>query len=330
MVDAEISGESRQRFQVAYLGEDADDHAMDVDALGPALVAFGELIRAANAEVNKDKASVKVLVASDFEHKCFNINFEVIQTILQNIKDFLDAQTIEDVTELLKKLGVVGGTIATTVFGYLKWKKGRKIESVQQVAGSPGTVIVKVEGNNNTINMNNEVLRIAENKQVLEAVEGVLAPIEAKEAETIEFRQDDRPVAVFKKDDVRDIILSCEAGPAALPPVGEEEKKPTIVTATLHVYGPVFDPKAPNWRFLYKRKPIYADIRETNIAKDAVKRGGSFVHDRYRVRMEVTPPATEDGTPHYRILEVLDFTPAEQQIALPLKRRRAKKSQRSR
>jgi hypothetical protein len=33
-----------------------------------------------------------------------------------------------------------------------------------------------------------------------------------------------------------------------------------------------------------------------------------------------------DGTPHYKILEVLDFTPADQQMALPLKKRRAKKA----
>jgi hypothetical protein len=44
---------------------------------------------------------------------------------------------------------------------------------------------------------------------------------------------------------------------------------------------------------------------------DAVRRGGSFMNDRYRVRMDVTPPATDDGAPHYKITELLDFTPAE-------------------
>ena len=59
-----------------------------------------------------------------------------------------------------------------------------------------------------------------------------------------------------------------------------------MVKAVLYSHGPVFDVKAPNWRFLYRNKSIYADIRETNIAKDAVKRGGSFMNDRYKVRME--------------------------------------------
>jgi hypothetical protein len=86
----------------------------------------------------------------------------------------------------------------------------------------------------------------------------------------------------------------------------------------------VFDVKAPNWRFMYKRKPIYADIKETTIARDAVKRGGSFMNDRYKVKMDITPAETEDGTPHYKITEVLEFAPAERQIPLPLKKARAK------
>jgi hypothetical protein len=75
---------------------------------------------------------------------------------------------------------------------------------------------------------------------------------------------------------------------------------------------------------MYKKKPIYADIKETRIAKDAVKRGGSFMNDRYKVRMEITSAETEDGTPHYRIIEVLEFTPAERQMPLPLKKARNK------
>ena len=56
MADGEIT---RQAFHVAYVGESADDHSMDVEALAPALLAFGKLVRAANREINGDRASVK-------------------------------------------------------------------------------------------------------------------------------------------------------------------------------------------------------------------------------------------------------------------------------
>jgi hypothetical protein len=100
----------------------------------------------------------------------------------------------------------------------------------------------------------------------------------------------------------------------------------------LHSHGLVFEPKAPNWRFLYRKTPIYADIRETNIAKEAVKRAASFMNDRYKMKMEVTSPNTHHAKTHYKIIEVLDFTPAEYQISMklraakkkPVKRRAAK------
>ena len=47
------------------------------------------------------------------------------------------------------------------------------------------------------------------------------------------------------------------------------------------------------WRFNYARKRIWADISETTIASEAMKRGGSFMDDRCRVRMEITPPDVE-------------------------------------
>ena len=55
---------------IAYVGDDDNDHSMDVEALAPALLAFGKLIRAANANLNRDRTTMKVLVDSEFEHKC--------------------------------------------------------------------------------------------------------------------------------------------------------------------------------------------------------------------------------------------------------------------
>jgi hypothetical protein len=34
--------EVRQKFRVAYMGADPHDHSMDVEALGPVLLAFGK------------------------------------------------------------------------------------------------------------------------------------------------------------------------------------------------------------------------------------------------------------------------------------------------
>jgi hypothetical protein len=301
---------------------------MDVEALAPALLAFSKLVKAANAELNQDRTSMRVLVESEFEHKCFSISFEAIQSVIEQAKTFLSDPQVKDATEVLAKIGVLGGAAASSLFAYLKWRNGRKIESAQQAKDSPGAIIVKVEGNGNTFNLNADIYRMSQNQDVLDGVEGTLAPItERNEARSLEFRQNDQRLEVFEPQDVKAIAASCEdrgGAPALLPP--EAAGAPYTVTATLYTYGPVFDTKAPNWRFLYRKKPIYADIRATNIAAEAVARGGAFLNDRYKVKMEVTPSDKDDGTPHYRILQVLDFTPAEQQIAMPLKKGRKRKA----
>lgn len=291
---AEVEGDdvSRRAFQVAYHGVDSDDHAMDVEALAPALLAFGKLIREANAQINGQRAKVKVLVNSDFEHKCFNINFELVQTILQKIKSFLKHDNVQTATELLKTIGVITGTGAS-LFGFLKWKKGRKVKKVQKLtdANSSGIVIVSVEGEGNTIQITNNVFKLAENRKILETIVDTLGPIETKDAERIEFKQADQPAAFYNREDVKAIVASCEAGPDELDEI-EDKATTEIANATLYVYSPVFDDskKAPRWRFIYKKKPIYADISETSIAKDTLKRGVSGVNDRYKVKMEISPP----------------------------------------
>jgi hypothetical protein len=331
MAEVEGGDVSRHAFQVAYHGVNADDHSMDVEALAPALLAFGKLIREANEQINGDRAKVKVLVASDFEHKCFNINFELVQTIVQAIKDFLDDDTLKTAIDLLKALGVIGGGGSVGLIAFLKIKKGRKVINIQKSTDTDrsGDVIVniKIEGENNSVQITNDVLKLSENRKILQTINETLGPIETGNSDRIEFRDADKPIASYDRNDVRSIVASCEAGSDDLIALDEAAPKPEIVIATLYVYSPVFDAKAKSWRFNYRRKHIYADISKTNIAKDALKRGGSFTNDRYRVRMEVTPPDVDGGDTHYKIIEVLDFSPADQQaaLALPKPKRKAAK-----
>jgi hypothetical protein len=327
MADAAGGDTSRHAFQVAYDGGPAAGHSMDVEALAPALLGFGRLIRESNTVLNQNKAAVKVVITSDFEHKCFSINFEVLQTVLQKIQSFLQDDNVKTATEILEKIGIIASAGSTTIgslFGFFKWKRGRQIKNIQKIRDSSpsGSILlqIQIEGDGNTIQVPSDILKLAENKKILEAVKETLEPIESREAERIEFRKDDKTVSVYDGQAAQAIVRSCDAGPD--PVVIDQEGQNPIVTATLYTHGPVFDPKARNWRFKYKRKPIYADVSETSIAKDAVRRGGSFMNDRYRVRMEVMPAASEDGTPHYKILEVLDFSPAEQQTSLPLRKPR--------
>lgn len=313
------SGEmSRYDFQVAYEGADRRSHSMDVQQLAPALLAFGKLIREANTEINGKRAQVKVLVVSDFEHKCFNINFEVLQTIFQTLKTMLQDEDVKTAKEILEWIGLAVAGSGLGLFGYLKWKNGRKVTNVQTLrdVDKAGMVSVQVEGDHNPVTVHNHVYNLSENPKVLDAVRETLAPLDDPEIEELQFRKGDKPIVTITEQDAREIAASAD--------VAIEESKlldePSVVTAFLRVYAPVFDERAKYWRFHYGQEHIYADISETSIAKDAVARGGSFVDDLYKVKMEISQHITksEQIRNEYKILKVLSFKQAPQQISLAL------------
>ena len=83
---------SKVAFQLRYDGPALSEHGMDVADLAPALLALGDLIKRANANVNGD-AKVNLIVQSDFEHKCFQVSLELVQIDLQHHKRVLNRRS---------------------------------------------------------------------------------------------------------------------------------------------------------------------------------------------------------------------------------------------
>jgi hypothetical protein len=120
---------SKQEFSVAYDGQalrEASSHSIDVQALAPALLAFGKLIREANTEFNGKKATAKVLVVSDFEHKCFNINFEVIIGLFEQVKTLLGSEPVKSAKEILEWLGLLGIPVSDHLLSFLHFLEVEK------------------------------------------------------------------------------------------------------------------------------------------------------------------------------------------------------------
>ena len=319
---------SRKEFSVAYNGPNRTaDHSIDVDLLAPALLAFGKLIREANREFNGGSSRANVLVVSDFEHKCFNINFEVVLTLLEQARALIGTQDAKDAKEILEWLdlltGATGSVVTTLGFlGFLKWRKGRKIKDVTEIRDSDqtGMVSVQVEGDDSPVIINNHVWNLASNPRALAAARDALSPVGTDGFEQIELREDGRIIGTIKKHEADRILSSCLVGI-------DEAKDITpdidVSSAWLTVYGPVYDANADQWRFKLGKDTVYVDISETTIAQDALSRGGALAEDTYQVRLEILTPKTSDGKdkkPKYKILEVLRFIPAEptSQSDLPL------------
>jgi hypothetical protein len=99
---------TKQSFAIAYSGKDRpDDHSIDVEALAPALLAFGRLIREANAEFNGHHSKSKVLVSSDFEDRCFHIDFDVIVSYYEQLRTLLATESVKTAKEILEWIGLL-------------------------------------------------------------------------------------------------------------------------------------------------------------------------------------------------------------------------------
>jgi hypothetical protein len=319
---------SRHDFSIAYDGTalvTTGDHSIDVQTLAPALLAFGKLIREATTEANGKKSTAKVFVVSDFEHKCFNINFEVVVSLYQQIQTILGAepvQTAKTILEWLGLLGVTGGGGTLTYLGYLRWKNGRKVREKRAISDTDrsGIVEVRIEGDGNTVQVHNHVYDLSTNPRALRATRDAFLPLGQDGFDNVKVRQGDAVIEEIDSMQVEAIVKSCNVGIEE----AKEEPEPEveITPAWLSVYSPVFDPTAPNWRFRLGKEIIYADISKTNIAQEAIARGGVGVEDAYQVRLEITTEVDANGTrkeSQYKVLEVIRFVqalPSARQIPL--------------
>lgn len=108
-------------------------------------------------------------------------------------------------------------------------------------------------------------------------------------------------------------VRSCNVGIEESKEVANIDPEVEETPAWLSVYSPVYDASATNWRFRLGKDIIYADISETDIAKQALSRGAVNVEDAYQVRLQITTEFDEKGEkedPTYKVLEVVRFIEA--------------------
>lgn len=298
--------EHRQTFSVAYDGTTReDDHTIDAELLAPALSAIARLIREASTEFGGKETMAKVLVVSDFEHKCFNINFELVLQFYEHIKSLLGDPEVRNAKDLLEWIGLVGGTAVggISLIGFLKWRQGRAIE--KSSVDENGRVTVHVKGDGNSIQVTDHVLKLSENPAALRAVRDAFAPVGKSGFDKVEIRLDGT-VETIDRPEVEAIVESANAGITESTKDGSEgDEAPK--DAWLSVYSPVFDESAPLWRFRLGTDVIYADISSTSIAAEALARGGASPNDAYNVKLQVTNPG---GRSHFKIVDVMRFVPA--------------------
>lgn len=310
---------SSQEFAIAYDGPALANHTMDVQSLGPALLAIGDLCQEANRVINgQNVADVNVRVKATGEG-CFDILFELVHKLYDDAADLVREDEVATAKELLEWLGL-GAAPLLGLVGFLKWKRGRKIVKQEaSVDGRGNSVInVTVEGSDNTITViSPSVHELATDPRVRAAQRRMLAPLSESGVEEFRVRHKRKTVTRILKDDL-------EKGYFDLDPdeFGGEEpaNDPQTFEAVLVLRAPVFVEDS-KWQFFYGGQRISATLDDPNFVRSVFKGGARFgVGDRFRVRLRLSQMILSNGKIRndYEILKVIETTPGPKQLDMGL------------
>lgn len=310
---------SHATFQIAYDGPAMAGHSMDVQQLGPALLSVGDLCREASRVINGDNsAEINVKVRANFEEGCFDITFDLLQ-LFQEVATLIKTAEVADAKTLLEWIGLLGGStsvIGGSLWGFLKWKRGRPIREVEEKTSVSGDITynITIKGEKNSVEISAPVYDLFRSPRVRAAQRGVVAPLKEEGVDVVEVREGGRTVTQLTKEEYEAgsfDIIEAEV-------VKEERLEPQAFAAILVIRAPVFV-EGTKWQFWLGETRISASIADERFIQRVFVSGERFgVGDRLRVRLSLTQVLNAKGNYRndYEILEVFSIERGPTQMDL--------------
>lgn len=185
-------------FEVRYEGDALRDGRMPVRDLAPALLALGQLFTEASQLLYPENDPVSLEIEATREG-----SFEV-DLILHGVGagwDQLSTNPVESAAALvLFKEIVIGDSIDLSLFGLIKWLKGKLITE-QREGPEPGEVTLRTE-DGSEITVKSEVAGLSRDPQIRKKAREVVEPLRRDGVDTLEIRSDDKPTVQLEKDDI--------------------------------------------------------------------------------------------------------------------------------
>lgn len=301
---------SHATFQIAYDGPEMAGHSMDVQQLGPALLAVGDLCRETSRVINGEGAAeVNVRVRANFEEACFDIVFDITQ-LYREVTELIQDKDIANAKQLLEWIGLIGGPtigVGGGLFGFLKWKRGRTIKNVERkVSADEGIAYnITIEGDHNTVEISSQVYGLFRSPRVRAAQRGVVAPLKEEGIDFVEIREHAQPIIRLTKEEYE--AGSFEIIESEIEP--EEPLEEQTFEVVLVIRAPVFA-KDAKWQFWLGDNRISAAITDSAFNHKVFVLGERFgVGDRLHVKLSLTQVLTAKGNYRndYAILDVVEI-----------------------
>ncbi len=137
---------AKTRFEIAFEGDPFDDGEIDVRDLAPTLLAFGNVVQAANKALNGDRAEARLKVAAT-DKGSFVAALSMDVSWLTDMLDVVSANpqrvvAADQIMDLLIKGGSIAGGGVISLFAAIKFLKGKRPEKVE--AKGNGTTEITV------------------------------------------------------------------------------------------------------------------------------------------------------------------------------------------
>jgi hypothetical protein len=195
---------------------------MDVAALGPALIAMGELFTIANETLNGTQATVETKVKADFKEGSFEVFYSINQLLNDPNSPTLSALFVLGSSPLVgqvvghvldKAKDKLGEKAVEGLFALLAKLRGKRPEATK--FDESRNVYIFNTGDNNQIIVEQPTGELYRNPRVRSAAARVAAPLARSGIKRMVARRNKEEVAVIEKSDMPE-LADLEVPPSAV------------------------------------------------------------------------------------------------------------------
>lgn len=165
---------SIELFTIKFNGKPVESHEMDANELATSLLGLSSTLEHANALLNGRNSKVFIKVRSSFKSGSFDVD----------IATFFTSTGLGALINIASLIGITGKSIGSLIWLF-KRTKGKKIIEKKEVQGD--NYEITVEGENNSITINHNVVKLYESAQIRRDLTNVVLPLKMPEMENIIF-----------------------------------------------------------------------------------------------------------------------------------------------